>query len=31
MENDDDDYVQSPWADPKALKSAFNGIKNIRF
>ncbi|TPX49011.1 hypothetical protein SeMB42_g02775 [Synchytrium endobioticum] len=29
LENEDDDYLNSSWADPKSLKSAFNGIANI--
>ncbi|KAG4097959.1 hypothetical protein H8356DRAFT_1308595 [Neocallimastix lanati (nom. inval.)] len=28
-ENDDDDYLASEWANPRALKSAFSGIKEV--
>jgi hypothetical protein len=31
VENEDDDYLQSSWANPKSLKSAFNGMGNVRF
>lgn len=31
-ENQDDDYINSSWADPKSLKKAFTGMgSNIRF
>ena len=31
-ENDEDDYINSSWADPKSLKRAFTGVGgNIRF
>jgi len=28
-ENDDDDYLAAEWANPKALKSAFSGIREV--
>ncbi|KAI9332303.1 hypothetical protein DFJ73DRAFT_630362 [Zopfochytrium polystomum] len=28
-ENDDDDYLNSPWANPKSLKSSFIGVQNV--
>lgn len=31
MENEEDDYLNSPWADGKSLKAAFNGLGNIGF
>lgn len=30
-ENDDDDYVNSEWANPRSLKSNFNGVNNVRW
>lgn len=31
-ENQDDDYLNSSWADPKSLKKAFAGVQgNIKF
>ncbi|KAI8996076.1 hypothetical protein BC832DRAFT_306145 [Gaertneriomyces semiglobifer] len=29
MENDEDEYLHSPWANPKSLKSAFTGIGDV--
>ncbi|TPX72765.1 hypothetical protein SpCBS45565_g00158 [Spizellomyces sp. 'palustris'] len=29
VENDEDDYLHSPWANPKHLKSTFNGVGNV--
>ncbi|XP_055331629.1 cilia- and flagella-associated protein 298-like [Paramacrobiotus metropolitanus] len=31
MEDDDDHYLNSQWADSRALKRSFHGIKNIKF
>jgi len=28
-ENDDDDYLAAEWANPRALKSAFSGIREV--
>ncbi len=30
-ENDEDTYLQSEWADPRALKSSLLGTKDIRW
>jgi hypothetical protein len=30
-ENDDDDYLESNWADPKSLKAAFTGVRDVKF
>jgi hypothetical protein len=30
-ENDDDDYLASQWADPKTLKAAFTGVRDVKF
>jgi hypothetical protein len=31
-ENDEDEYLNSSWADPKSLKRAFTGVGNsIKF
>ena len=27
MENNEDDYLYSPWANSKSLKNCFNGIQ----
>ena len=29
-ENDDDDYTNSAWANPKALKHHFSGVGSVR-
>ncbi|KAI8622149.1 hypothetical protein BC830DRAFT_1057468 [Chytriomyces sp. MP71] len=29
LENDDDSFLHSSWANPKALKTAFNGVSNV--
>lgn len=29
LENEDEDYVNSAWANPKALKAHFNGLNNL--
>ncbi len=31
VDNDEDDYTNSAWANPKALKGHFSGVGNIRF
>lgn len=30
-ENDEDDYLNSRWADPKHLKKSFNGMNDVKF
>ncbi|KAJ2984884.1 hypothetical protein HDV02_000868, partial [Globomyces sp. JEL0801] len=30
-ENEDDDYLASNWANPKSLKNAFNGIRDVKW
>eukprot|EP00842_Homolaphlyctis_polyrhiza_P001013 jgi/Hompol1/1912/HPOL_000227-RA len=30
-ENDEDEYLNSSWADPKSLKSSFNGVQNVKW
>lgn len=30
-ENDEDDYLNSSWANPKALKSHFTGVGNVKW
>ncbi|KAJ3244622.1 hypothetical protein HDU78_010728 [Chytriomyces hyalinus] len=29
MENNDDEFLHSSWANPKSLKSSFNGVSNV--
>ncbi|KAJ3315100.1 hypothetical protein HDV04_004241 [Boothiomyces sp. JEL0838] len=31
LENEEDDYLHSTWADPKSLKRAFNGMRDVKF
>lgn len=30
-ENEDDDYLNSSWADPKSLKNAFSGVRDVKW
>jgi cilia- and flagella-associated protein 298 len=30
-ENEDDEYLASQWADPKSLKHAFTGMRDVKW
>jgi hypothetical protein len=30
-ENEDDNYLTSQWADPKSLKRAFTGMRDVKW